>query len=109
MRNYRTEAELREIAREISEVVAVSKEDGNFDRRRKALKREKEIAYGVLFGALLGLNWGEATRSDKGRTQAIIDTAEFTYNVLIANVSPKARGYETIYIPLQKVVREWEQ
>lgn len=107
-RKYYYETALRAMAETISHDVAISDETGNFSRKIKARKREREIAYGVLYGALLALNWGSTVRQSRDMEQGIIDTAEFTYNILMKEVNPLARGYETIYIPLQNVLKAWE-
>ena len=107
MRAWKSETELKAWAMDQAQMIACDDENGNYCGMRKAKKAESKLVYGVIFGALLGLNWGEATRSDPGREQAIIDSAEFTFNVLAREVSPTARGYESVYLPLKRMLKAW--
>ncbi len=106
MRIVKTESELKRIAEKISETIMIrSYENGNSrDDRRETTTPEKQIIFRIAYGALLGLNYGDATRSDKGREQAILDTVEFVLTQFIR----EANGYDTIYWPLKKALDNWE-
>lgn len=105
-RKPKAESELKEIAQNIASTIMIrTYENGNSkDTRRKPTKAESDKIYKVAFGALLGLNWGENVRSSKLAAQSIIDTAEF----MIGQFLPNCNGYDTIYIPLQNVIKHWE-
>lgn len=108
MRKHKTENELKDIAIEISEgLITVYDFDTDLNtvyKKRKPTKTEKSIIYKVAYGALLGLNFGPECRDSKETAQAIIDTAEFTLGCFLDYVN----CCETIYIPLKKVVENWE-
>ena len=103
MRIYKTESELREIAEKIAEEIVVR--GHSIDTRRPSSASEHQVIFNVAYGALLGLNWGDACRNSRDMTQAIIDTAEYTLDLFLPNVN----GYDTIYNPLQDAVRDWER
>lgn len=106
IRKHKSEAELKAIAEEISEEIMIRQYvNGNSeDIRRKSSGPEKDIIFKVAFGALLGLNWGESTRSSRQSEQAIIDTIEFVIGQFIHDCN----GYDTIYLPLKKAIKNWE-
>lgn len=109
MRKYKAEKELREIAKQHSEYITVCTPNG--EKKRKATKRQNETLYGLFYGALLGLNFGETARSTREMEQAIIDATEFQADILFRNLlkeDESLQGYITVYCPLQKIVREWE-
>ena len=73
---------------------------------------QKEILYGVIYGALLGLNWGEKMRNSRDMEQAVIDTAEFQAGILMRPYlkdGEELQGYMCVYIPLQRILEKWEQ
>ncbi len=104
-RKVKSENELKTIAETISENITIrTNVNGNsIDTIRKASSAEKEIIYNLAYGALLGLNWGEVCRSSR-QAEAIIDTAEFIINQFL----PDCNGYDTIYLPLKKVLVNWK-
>ena len=73
------------------------------DTRRLSTPEEKQIIFNVLYGALLGMNWGDEIRGSAQATDAIINAAEFT----ICRFLPNCNGYDTVYIPLRKAQRDW--
>ena len=107
MRKHMSETELKSIAEGISESIVIRYYDGgtSHDVRRVPTTEQKETLYKILFGALLGLNWGETNRSNKIAEDAIINAAEFTTHLFL----PDINGYDSVYIPLRKAVSEWEQ
>ena len=114
MRKYMAEIQLKELAEANSECIAIrTYERGNSkDAWRKATKKQREILYGILYGALLALNWGEEVRSNNKMEQAIIDAAEFQADILMRpylKEGEQLQGYMCVYIPLQRMVNEWEQ
>ena len=114
MRKYKQESELREIAENAAQQIAIRTHDNGCskDTWRKATKKQKEILYGVIYGALLGLNWGEQMRSSADMEQAVIDAAEFQAMILMRpylREGEQLQGYMCVYIPLQNIVKNWEQ
>ena len=113
MRKYKTEAELRTIAEDISRTIYIRTMDGgnSHDKKRKSRSREQSIIYSVAYGALLALNWGEQVRSNRDMEQAIVDSAEFTLDLLIREfyADKECNGYMTIYCPLKRVLQNWEE
>lgn len=105
-RQHKSETELKEIAASIAEEIVIRTYHGgnSEDTRRKSTEEEKQIIYKIAYGALLGLNWGEDCRSSRLAEQKIIDTAEF----MIGQFIREANGYDTIYLPLKKAVKDWE-
>lgn len=106
MRKHYTETRLRELANTIADtMVERTYDNGNScDTRRKTNGEERIVLYNVAFGALLALNWGESHRGTRGEEQAIIDAAEFTIDLFL----PHCNGYDTIYNPLKRVLKDWE-
>jgi hypothetical protein len=87
-----------------TEEVTYKTEDERWETRMP-IDWEREVLYKIFKGAIWALNWGEMTRSDKGRRQAIIDSAEFMANEFL----PQLNNYNTVYCRLQKIDREWEE
>jgi len=100
------DSELKAMAEKISRSIMIREYmNGNStDTRRKTSSAEQDIIYKIAFGALLGLNYGEKTRSSREIEQAIVDTVEFILDLFISDCN----GYDTIYIPLKKVLADWE-
>ena len=108
MRKHRTENELREIAEKIAETIVIRSYDerGNSrDDRRPTDGQERITLRDIAFGALLTLNYGETFRRERIAEDAIIETAEFTVDLLI----PGVNGYDSIYIPLREAVKAWPE
>lgn len=105
VRRHLSEAELKQKAESISATL-VTREyfNGNSNyNRRPTTGLERTILRDIAYGALLGLNYGEQIRSDRGREQAILDTVEFISDLML----PGTNGYDTIYCPLWKALGEW--
>ncbi len=110
MRIYKQEAELRAIAERLSDTITVETDNGEVTR--KPTKRQHNILYGLLYGALLGLNWGESTRSNPQMEEAILNATEFQGLVMMPTVlkdGERLQSYLSLYLPLKGVLREWEQ
>lgn len=107
VREHKTESELKAMAQEMASTIVIRTYHGgnSKDTRRTPTPSESEAIYKVAISALLGLNWGEDVRSSRLAEQAIIDTAEFAINQFIDNVN----GYDTIYIPLKRIVKNWSK
>ena len=105
MRNHKTEMQLKEMATVIAETITIRtyKNGNSEDTKRLSNPQEKEIILNIAYGALLGMNCNEKNRTSDEIAQAIIDTAEYTVNRFL----PDCNGYDTIYCPLKKAVREW--
>ena len=118
-RQYQHEATLKEWAENIASVVWIRPEEGHpkyreGDFKRKPTKKQHDALFYVAYGALLGLNWGEEVRRDdvigRAKAQAIIDSAEFTADLLLQNLlkeDERLQGYMSIYCPLKEAVRNW--
>lgn len=106
MRSYKQESELKQLAESISKFITIRTNDnGNScDTKRTSRKAEREIIYKIAYSALLGLNWDVKTRNNNDIAQGIIDTAEFTINQFL----PNCNGYDTIYLPLKAILRNWD-
>lgn len=106
IRIYKQESELKELAKTMAESITIRTycNNNSDDTTRPTTEIENELLFKVVYAALLGLNWGETIRGNQESTQAIIDTAEFT----IVQFIPECNGYDTVYLPLKKVVAEWE-
>lgn len=68
------------------------------DTRRAATEPEREIIKNIAYGAMLAYLY----RSNGGSIDSILDMAEFTLRQFI----PEANTYDTIYIPLRKVMEK---
>lgn len=108
MRKYLDVESLKFMANLISDTITIRTYDerGNSnDKTRPATKEEQKIIYNITYGALHTLNYGKQMRSSKEMTQAVIDNAEITLDLFI----PNCNGYDTMYCPLQAIIREWEE
>lgn len=113
IREHKMESELKGMAFDISQRIAIRTYDGgnSRDEWRDADDAESRALFNIAFGALLTLNWGEDNRGrNSGAVQAIIDAAEFTCDLFIREIhGEECNGYMTMYCPLKKIVREWEE
>lgn len=105
MKNYKTEEQLKKQAAAISETITIRtcKNGNSEDTKRITTAEEKKIIFEIAYGALLGFNCNDKNRNSDDIAQAIIDTAEYMVDIFL----PDCNGYDTIYCPLKKVVREW--
>ena len=99
------ESILRCMAAEIAESIVVrTYENGNsHDTRRQTTEKERDILYGLAYSALLGLNHSEESRQSKTAEDAIINSFEYACIVML----PDANCYDSMYIPLRKMVANW--
>ena len=72
---------------------------------QKANQEEHKIFYNLLYGALLSMNWHCHNIDADDKIQAIIDTAEFQFNLFFPNYA----GYTNIYKPLQSIWAVWSE
>lgn len=105
MKEHKTETELKGIATEIAETITIRHYNGgnSKDKQRKSTAKEKEIIFKIAYGALLSINW-HLEPNTSSLNSAILNTAEFTVNLFL----PDCNGYDTIYCPLRKAIREWD-
>lgn len=104
-RYHMTESALAIIARRISKNITIRTYDnGNSnDITRESTNHEQEILHKIAFGALLGLNWGEAVRNSKDMEQAVLDSSEFILYQFLRDCN----GYDSLYNPLKAVLEAW--
>lgn len=106
MRTYLPENTLRLLANAISAHVTVRRynngnsEDVTFD----SAPEDRAALQPIVFGSLLGLNWGDDNRNDPGRASAILNASEF----ILMNTLPLVNTYDTIYNPLRAVLDVWQ-
>lgn len=100
----KTYEELNAIASEISQYITIrTYENGcSKDEKRKALKKERETIYKIVRPALGILN-EFTTRNEKSVARAVLLTAELTADYMLPNVN----GYDTVYLPLFRVLENW--
>ena len=98
MKNHMTETEMKNLANANTQYFM--DDYGNF---QKATQEEHKIFYNLLYGALLGMNWHCHNIDADDKIQAIIDTAEFQFNLFFSNY----KGYTNIYQPLQRIWAVW--
>lgn len=108
MRIHLPENTLRLIADTIALNVVIRSYDkyGSVDTRRPSTKKQRQAVKTAAYAGLLGLNWGEDNRSDKGREDAILNTVEFMLAVADTG-SADLNGYDTIYNPMKAVTEAW--
>lgn len=112
MRKFKRESELKHIAMTEAKKDIVVVVNDNKEETRKPNKAQQDMIYSVFYGALLGLNWGEAVRGGRTETQAIIDSHEFTYDILMNSLlkeNERVQGYVSFYCRIKEIVRNWEE
>ena len=75
----------------------------DFGEQVETNREEHKLFFSLFYGALLGLNWHCHTIDAEDKAQAIIDTAEFQFNLLFPDYS----GYTNIYEPLKSIWATW--
>ena len=98
----KTEMEMKVLALKISKGY-VEKLVIDRDEKRPAEECEHKTIYAAAFGALQAYN-GISVKNQHTR-QAILDAAE---NIL-SNMLPRCNTYETLYIPLNEILKKWEK
>lgn len=100
-----SEDQLRAMAESISATITIRTDDNGCSGNvtRKTSPAEKKKLFAIAYGALLGLDYGESTRSDRASEQAICDTVEFIFDLAF----PQANGYDSIYCPLKEALNGW--
>ena len=111
MKITKTESELKAAAREISEQLTVryytdrcgraveSCAGTSHDVRRPTTEAEAEIIYNVAYGALLEINYDA-----RGDARKAVSTAEW----IVKRFLPNVNAYDTVFVPLMQIVRDWE-
>ena len=77
----------------------------DFGEKVETNREEHKLFFSLFYGALLGLNWHCHTIDAEDKAQAIIDTAEFQFNLLFPDYS----GYTNIYEPLKSIWATWPE
>ena len=103
---YYSEPDLKELALASSKTIVIrTYVNGNSsDDERTATEEESTIIFNLIFGALLGCNWGETNRNNRDVQQGIIDSAEFIAHLFI----PNANCYDTIYNRIKGILSQME-
>lgn len=105
-RKFQSETVLNEWAHNATESVVFRAYDADGyrqDIRKKPTKKQREIVEKIIYGALLGLNWGETIRSETVAEDAILNAAEYMCIVML----PEVNSYDTVYIPLRHICKAW--
>lgn len=99
----KSEWEYKETARALAKNITIRTYiDGNSsDNQRPSTPEEEDAIYGILMAAMLA--YGRRSDSD---LHSVLDTAEFAGHFLISK-EEEVNCYDTIYIPLQRVMGEW--
>lgn len=105
MKEHKTEQQLKGIATTISKRITIRtyKNGNSEDTIRKSTVKEKDIIFKIAYSALLSINWHLEPKTSEVNS-AIANTAEFAINQFL----PDCNGYDTIYCPLKKAIREWD-
>lgn len=101
------DAEMREYALKTARRVRCWNSNGEF--WRDSTPTEENVIFEVMYGALCSIDWGGRADDCMSRAQGAMDMAEFMFNRLVGgsrswNAPSGLKGYETVYIPLQKYV-----
>lgn len=101
-KSYKTDQQLKTIAIQISRKITIRTyiRGNSNDEERESRAEEERIIFRIAYGALLTLK----TTCDEHAEQGAIDCAEYIINQFL----PDCNGYDTIYRPLKKALREWE-
>lgn len=103
----KSEEEYIELAKEISKYITIRQFDrgGSVDIKRTANAAEQTILYNIIYAAML--TYG---RRDNANLETILDMAEYIVMKFLNPGDPEiwhVNTYDTIYIPLQKVMGKW--
>jgi very-short-patch-repair endonuclease len=116
MRKNMTTQERCKIADEISKTIVVRDyiNGSSRDTRRETTEKERKILYNVVLAALNTLNYTAADENGVYdiKTHAILNTAEYMFMRFIndpVDGNAHANSYDSIYNPLAKVIRDWEE
>lgn len=108
-RVYKSEEELREIARKISDSVSERPTENTSGRRRHTNIGEQGMLFKIAYGALHALNECPVdeihryfTMSDS--EDAVLQATENIFDLFF----PTCDGYLSIYCPLWRVLKNWE-
>ncbi len=105
MKFITTETEIKDYATECAKSIVIrTYENGNSkDTRRKTTKKELEIFYSLIFGALISVMFHSGNNDERGHKQTVqmaADTAEFISHGLL----PSVNGYDSVYLPIKSFV-----
>ena len=106
-RKYKKFEQIQTMADELASTIVIRTYDENgnsHDVRRKPLSaEEREKLRGIFYMTLVTINRNRDV-NEVGYVQGVIDMAEFMIDKLI----PYVNGYDSMYLPLKRVVKEWE-
>jgi len=103
MKKYRSEQELRELARELATknvVYEMCEDNRQVWGTRDATKEESETLFNLFYGTFLAMRF----MNNDGATGAI-DAVEYIANMFL----PQLNNYNTVYCRLWETWREWEE
>lgn len=116
MKEYKSSAELREIAEQISNRIVIRTYVGgnSYDNARKPTKKQKQIIFDLAYGTLLSLNhYSRSCKTGYGESAwATIGTAEFQCDIMLEKTlkpGEECNGYDTIYLPLMRAFDQWAE
>ena len=108
MKEFRSEVELKKVAKEIAESIVIRSYDarGNStDRERETSPEERQIIFRACYAALLGFNWSDDSRNSKAAAKAVITSAEFMIEFML----PTCNAFSTAGACLREYIEEWEE
>lgn len=100
MKQKMTESEMKSLANVNTNYLMV-----NYGEMQRTTHEEHKIFFNLFYGALLGMNWHCQELDANDKIQAIINTAEYQFDLFLPDYS----GYNNIYNPLKRIWYAWEE